>query len=70
MTKIKIIVEMNTQAAVALSVASVSVCSTVAYVLSRDHAPELVANVPATVAALPQSRQSADEQVPLGLASA
>ena len=70
MTKVKIIVDMNTQAAVVVSVASVSICATLAYVLSRDHAPELVANVPATVAALPQSQRAFGEQVPLRVARA
>lgn len=56
MQNLKIVLKMNTQACVAVSVVGASACVTVAYVLSRDNAAELVKQIPATVSALPSAR--------------
>lgn len=70
MQKIKIVLKMNTQACVAVSVVGVSVCGTIAYVLSRQHAPDLVKQIPATVSALPSARPETEERRPTQLRKA
>lgn len=62
MNEIKIAVNLNAGATVAVVGTAVVVCGSAAYVLSRPNAEELVKQIPATVSALPLARQQAEER--------